>query len=268
VPERGPGLASPAVAAFWEKLARAKERILFLDYDGTLAPFRPERDQAVPYEGVRRHLDRIQRDRTTRLVVVSGRPAADLLPLLRLDQAPEIWGCHGIERLLPDGILSKTPLDEDQERGLRDAARWARENGFADRLEEKPACLAFHWRGLGFKRQQELGNAVHGAWSVVATRSNLQLQPFNGGLELRTGSRNKGTAVATVLDELGPDPAVAYLGDDFTDEDAFTTLGDRGLSVLVRQQWRPSGARVWIQPPGELLDFLLQWRQITADGPP
>ena len=36
-----------------EEIRMAKQRALLLDYDGTLAPFRIERDQAVPYEGVR-----------------------------------------------------------------------------------------------------------------------------------------------------------------------------------------------------------------------
>jgi trehalose-6-phosphatase len=29
-----------------------KSRLLMLDYDGTLAPFRKERDEALPYPGV------------------------------------------------------------------------------------------------------------------------------------------------------------------------------------------------------------------------
>ncbi|MCD6525558.1 MAG: hypothetical protein J7K75_01025 [Desulfuromonas sp.] len=84
---------------FWRQLATAKKAILMLDYDGTLAPFRVEREQAVPYPGVRELLTAIQADTETRLVIISGRAIDDLLPLLAFNPPPEIWGCHGWERL-------------------------------------------------------------------------------------------------------------------------------------------------------------------------
>jgi hypothetical protein len=46
-----------------------------------------------------------------------------------------------------------------------------------------------------------------------------------------------------------------------TDEDAFKALKNRGLSVLVRNEFRPTAADVWIQPPQGLLDFLAEWLQ-------
>jgi len=61
------------------------------------------------------------------------------------------------------------------------------------------------------------------------------------------------------LAEEGADAAVAYLGDDLTDEDAFRALAGRGLRALVRAELRPSEADVWIRPPGELLAFLDRW---------
>ena len=42
---------------FFHKLAGARARVLLLDYDGTLAPFRTERDRAVPYPGVRERVE-------------------------------------------------------------------------------------------------------------------------------------------------------------------------------------------------------------------
>jgi trehalose 6-phosphate phosphatase len=65
-------------------------------------------------------------------------------------------------------------------------------------------------------------------------------------------------------DPLGPDTAVAYLGDDRTDEDAFMALRGRGLAVLVRPDLRATAAEVWIRPPDELLLFLQRWEQSTS----
>ena len=86
----------------------------------------------------------------------------------------------------------------------------------------------------------------------------MQLLRFDGGLELRAG-RNKGNAVLQVLTELESDSPIAYLGDDRTDEDAFEALGDRGLGVLVRRQWVPSAAHLWLRPPTDLVNFLAAW---------
>ena len=65
--------------------------------------------------------------------------------------------------------------------------------------------------------------------------------------------------VSSILEEHGKNTVVAYLGDDETDEDAFTALGDRGLSVLVSQESRSTGADIWIRPPEELFAFLEGW---------
>src|SRR5271157_6138519 len=76
--------------------------LLLLDYDGTLAPFRVDRFQARPWAGVRELLVRIERQGRTHMVVITGRSAHEIVPLLGIDLI-EIWGLHGAERLFPDG---------------------------------------------------------------------------------------------------------------------------------------------------------------------
>jgi trehalose-6-phosphatase len=74
--------------------------------------------------------------------------------------------------------------------------------------------------------------------------------------------RNKGGAVEAILAEAGTGGPVAYLGDDLGDEAAFRAVkrvGPRGLSVLVRREWRETAAEVWLRPPGELKGFLERW---------
>ena len=45
----------------------------------------------------------------TRVVIVSGRALADLLPLLSFKRRPEIWGAHGWQRLLPETHIAVIP---------------------------------------------------------------------------------------------------------------------------------------------------------------
>jgi trehalose 6-phosphate phosphatase len=246
--------------AFFLKLAVSSQRALLLDYDGTLAPFRIDRDKAIPYPGVLDVLRGIQKVGRTRLVVVSGRWTKDLIPLLGLEELPEIWGCHGVERLLPDKTYHIAEMEERAVKGLVRAEEWAESKGWQDRCERKPASLAFHLRGLDAGEAARLRIKVMEKWQRLARDTGLAVYEFDGGVELR-GTGNKGTAVGTLLSDLDEDAAVAYLGDDQTDEDAFKALGNRGLSVLVRSEFRPTAAHCWLQPPEELLEFLHSWEK-------
>ena len=248
------------VKKFFERLPRAKEKVLFLDYDGTLAPFKTDPGEALPYPGVRELLSRIMERSDTRLVIVTGRWTRDLIPLLGLRILPEIWGSHGLERLGVDGSYEISPMDERAVQGLAYVDEWMEGNGLIHRCEKKPGCLALHWRGLEKGALLELKNTVLPTWSRLAETAGLELIEFDGGIELRVPARNKGDAVKSVLDEMCQEGiAAAYLGDDSTDEDAFSAIKGKGVGVLVRTELRPTAADLWIRPPGELLEFLSCW---------
>lgn len=250
---------------FFERLGHARDRVLLLDYDGTLAPFHVDRDAAVPYPGVREALRNIM-ETNTRLVLISGRWIKDLIPLLALKHVPEIWGSHGWERVMPDGHYHIAQPDARALEGLAEADTWSEEIiALGGRIEQKPACLAIHWRGLDPKSVEQIRAKVIENWTLVARQTGLKVYTFDGGLELRVPGRNKGYAVGTILRETGNDPAVAYLGDDFTDEDAFRALKGKGLCVLVRADLRPTLADLWLRPPDELLEFLRRWTEIAGE---
>jgi trehalose-phosphatase len=253
--------------AFFVSLGRAPRGVLLLDYDGTLAPFRVAREEAVPYEGVRERLSALVEAKKTRVVVVSGRWTRDVLPLLGLPSPPEIWGCHGWERLRPREAPEVEPIGEEAVRGLVEADEWAEREGLRPRCERKPASTAIHWRGLLPEEVHVLKDKVFARWPRIAEDAGLAMRTFDGGIELRAPGRDKGSAVRTVLSEESDRAPAAYLGDDQTDEDAFRALEGRGLRVLVREELRPTEADLWIRPPGELLDFLDRWIGAAGGGP-
>jgi trehalose-phosphatase len=244
---------------FFSSVKEAEHRVLFLDYDGTLAPFVEQRDRAVPYPGVKERLETLVGLEGTRPVIVSGRALRDLIPLLRLGNPPELWGSHGWERQLPGGGPTVFPVERRAKEGLAKAERWLKEKGFTKRSEKKPASIALHWRDCEPEEEQAIWSQAAEGFGPIAALGGLKMEMFDGGVELRVPGRDKGTVVNAVLDEVEGSLAAAYLGDDLTDEDAFRALGDRGLSVLVRPEMRGSEADVWIEPPDELLNFLDQW---------
>ena len=246
--------------AFIARIEQAPNRVLMLDYDGTLAPFVVKRDEAVPYPGIRNILRQILESKRTRLVIISGRAIHDLIPLLSLDSLPEIWGSHGWERRLPNGTTippTLTPLVRD---GLNQAQVWAERSYPIERFEVKGTSIAMHWRGLDPVAIEDIRTATERAWMPIAKAANLELKPFDGGVELSVPGRTKGTAVNMILDEIEGDVASAFLGDDLTDEDGFRAVQERGgMGFLVRQEQRSSLAQVHLSPPEELLPFLRYW---------
>jgi trehalose-phosphatase len=251
---------------FWADLAGAPQSLLMLDYDGTLSPFVVRRDRAVPYPGVREALRTMITSGHTRVVVISGRSAGDLVPLLGLDPPPEIWGSHGGERMMPDGTHQLRSLDETLVLGLQESDKVIEQTALSDRLEIKPLGRAFHWRGLPEKEVQRVERTVTDPWRRIAESSGLELRGFDGGVELRVPGVNKGQAVSQLIEEMGEGTPAAYLGDDRTDEDAFRALGQRGLSVIVRTTCRSTAARLWIKPPEELLGFFRRWLNSTENS--
>lgn len=251
--------ASSVITDFWDRLSKAPASALLLDYDGTLAPFQTERDRAFPYAEVVPILNRIIASGRTRVVIISGRPVHELRVLLGSLSKLEVWGAHGLEHLLADGTYLQANIDPQLLSVLEEARRWAVTAGLEALLEIKAGGIAIHWRGLPEAEITRTQALAQQGWTALAQKPGLKLLLFDGGLELRAARPNKGDAVATTLKESHADSSIAFLGDDLTDEDAFGALEGRGLSVLVRPEYRATRATVWLQPPHELISFLEEW---------
>ena len=248
---------------FLDLLRSATERVLLLDYDGTLAPFSVDRDHAFPYPEVPGLISRVMAT-GSRVVLVSGRPARELVPLSGIHPHPEIWGSHGMERLQADGSYDAAVLPSNEQSGLLVATQVLEEEGLQRRLELKPGGVAVHWRGQPTEEIASIKDRVLHLWTPLLSEYPLRLLQFDGGLELRISEWNKGSAVSIILNELSTDAAVAYLGDDMTDEDAFRALKGRGLSGLVRREYRQTDADIWLQPPEDLIQFFNEWLRETG----
>src|SRR5215467_5608965 len=245
-------------ASFFALVRQASKRALMLDYDGTLSPFTPDRSRAYPYREFPGLVSQIMQH-NTRVVLISGRAATELLFLSGIHPHPEIWGSHGSERLLPDGTYEVDAPPSEQRAGLQIGNKSLRACGLATRMENKPGAIAVHWRGVSSAERAAIEDKVRNLSASLVADYGLQLLPFDGGLELRAPGKTKGDAVAAILGESGKGVAAAYLGDDQTDENAFRAIKGRGLAILVRSEARPSMADVWLRPPEELSQFLRDW---------
>lgn len=255
-------MTAPIPADFLRDLAEAPRAVLGLDYDGTLAPFRSRPRDAQPYPGVRDLLLRIMAVGRTRLILVSGRPAADVRELLALDPAPEIWGAHGWERLREGRPLECAPTAGEVAERLLEARAALASGGLLAHAEWKVASVAVHWRDRADAAAIE--TRARAALAPLAGTAEFELLPIVAGLEWRCRRRHKGTALATVLAEEDPAVPAAYIGDDETDEDAFRALAGRGLGLRVGLPPAATAATACVTAPGGVLRFLDQWLEATA----
>ena len=249
-------------AQLWRRLRESPRRLLALDYDGTLAPFRVERSSALPLPGVTAALAALRDSQHTSVVVISGREAQEVAGLLGVAGIP-VWGSHGYEVLDAGGVLHRTPLSGTQQEGL--AAAEARLDSSLEptRLERKPFGVALHTRGLSPDVAARLERPVARAWARLAAEHDLCCRAFNGGMELRAAGLDKGTALERVIRD-HPGRLTVYIGDDDTDEDAFALLarcGGVGLRVGAPQRQRgPTAATGTLDDCAAVLALLRRWQ--------
>lgn len=258
--------AAEKLEEFFRSVAGSASPLLLLDYDGTLAGFRINRFEARPWAGVRELLAKIQRDGRTRMVVITGRPAAEINAMLKLDTPVEVWGLHGAERLYPDGrreLEEASPLALKKLDELRDRLR---DDAFGGLFEDKANAVVMHWRGHSPRQAKLIERKTRALFEPLAEMDGLSLLDFEAGMELRVG-RDKGGAIHAIIEQAAPGRPVTYLGDDLTDEEGFRAINEAGaphLSVLMRREWRETAAEVWLRPPAELRWFLNQWIRATG----
>lgn len=241
---------------FYEELKTDTLRILGLDYDGTLAPFKVDPTQAVPYQGIREVLNKVIKNPLNRVAIISGRGINDLLMLVDLAQRPEIWGSHGLERLKAGGHYEQALVPAEALEGMTKIEAWLTSLESGTRLEKKPGCIALHWRGLDRVKMRDYRGKVMYKFQQVAAESGMMVHEFDGGIELRIAGKNKGDAIRTLISESDGKTIPVFLGDDLTDENGFQTVKGQGVGILVRTKFRKTSADIWIKPPGELIKFL------------
>jgi len=248
---------------FFCSLNGAKAPLLLLDYDGTLADFRINRFDARPWAGIRELLTVIQKDNRTRLIVITGRPAGEINPMLHLPEPVEVWGLHGAERLFTDGTREMQEAPPEACAKLDELREQLRRYAFGGLFEDKPNAVVMHWRGHPARQAKHIREKTLAVFEPAAEVSGLSLLEFEAGVELRVG-RDKGGAVDAIVEQADSDTPVVYVGDDLTDESAFLAINrlpNPHLSVLMRRTWRQTAAEVWLQPPDGLRWFLREWEK-------
>jgi trehalose 6-phosphate phosphatase len=216
---------------------------LFLDLDGTLAPFASRPEFVGPLARRTAAVSRALAALNGRLAVISGRPLEEIDRILE-GAAMAAAGVHGLERRSAGGAVGRTDphptvaLVADVFHGLAEA-----EPGLL--VEDKGLSVALHYRNA-----PEAADIAKTAAERLAKRTGLRLQRGDCVVELRTPGADKGDAVRAFMHE-----------PPFQAED----LG--GYGVRVGSPERPTAARYALADIEAVLAWLETLTPIHAAWP-
>lgn len=237
------GLLSPSSRHVLEALANAKVLLAF-DFDGTLAPIVPERDDAVMRPATAALLRRVCALYPT--AVVSGRARADVERRVAGLGLRWIVGSHGIDPGRHAAPFRRTIATA---RPLLEAAL-AGHDGVE--VEDKELSLSIHYRRARHKQRARV------AIATALAKLPAPVRAIPGKLVvsvLPAGAPDKGDAVLELRRRAEADTAL-YLGDDVTDEDVFR-LDEPGRLLSVRVGASRASAAAWFVPSQRAVDNLL-----------
>jgi trehalose 6-phosphate synthase/phosphatase len=232
---------------------KAKKRLVFLDYDGTLIPFSENPQEARPGKDLLGMLENLAADKKTQIVLTSGRDKETL---------QDWFGSLDIGLIAEHGIWFKEK-NKDWRIIKPLSSEWKEQilpvlETYADRLpgsfvEEKDYSVVWHYRradaGTGSIIAKELVDYL------VDFTANIDIQVMQGHkiIEVTDVDVNKSSAGIHWLASYNSDFIMA-IGDDWTDEYLFKVLPERAYSIRVGIT--QSHARFNLRDSGEVISLL------------
>jgi trehalose-phosphatase len=235
---------------------------LFLDYDGTLVPFKDKPEEAVATDDVYEALRALVLDPKCTVAIISGRAVKDLEKMLSV-KGVSLAGLHGLEIRFSDGRNFIWEKSKETETAIKEIKRKTiRELGCEGGLhiEDKRLTLALHYRLLPREKVQEVTKRFIEITEEHLSKNDLEIMRGVKVLEVRPRGWHKGKALGEFFKRFLPgDKKILplYVGDDLTDEDAFLYLKGWGITVCVlRDPYKPTAAKYHLIDTSEVLEFL------------
>ena len=210
----------------------AHKRLLLLDYDGTIMPLAENFTRADPPKSLLALLKKLGSDEQNEVVLISGRSQENL----------QTWfGDLPINLVAEHGALVKSRGGKTWYTTSGAGKRWKKTvkpllEQYAEltpraKVEEKEYSLVWHYRQAPAYYAQKYAVVLQRVLKPVIKPYGLQVFSGNKILEIKDPRVNKGEAIVRWLKH--PHDFVLAIGDDYTDEDMFTTLPIGTYSIKV-----------------------------------
>lgn len=251
----------PNALLSWDEfsaLTGSKDLAIFLDFDGTLSEIVPRHQDASLRPEAKNVLTDLSR--SVKLAIISGRDRTDVKDRVGVD---DIFyaGSHGFDMSGPGCFRYHLDdldpvLKELSEATLSANNLFTREEGI--QIEKKAFGTAIHYRLAPTGIETSLKAEIE---ELLTNFPKLKLKEGKKVFELVPDVEwGKGKAVEKLMDVLGLDPRSTlplYIGDDTTDEDAFSALEGKGIGIRVDDdEQSETHADFCLKNPEEVIGFL------------
>jgi len=214
------------------KYRTSKDRLIFLDYDGTLVNFTPKPEAAIPDAELLSTLRALAEVSTNELVIVSGRDRGTLNNWFGIPGI-SIIAEHGIWIRRREGAWEMTEsLQNDWKSDIKPILELYVDRTPGSFIEEKDYSLVWHYRmaesELAKTRAMELKSILFD----LTAHKGLTILEGSNVLEIKNAGYNKGRAAMEWLHS-GKWDFIMAVGDDQTDEYLFDVLPEDAYSIKV-----------------------------------
>lgn len=232
----------------------ANNRLILLDYDGTLKSFvaSPDKSLAYPSSRVRRIIRRMTNDNKNKVVIVSGRPKNTLESFFE-NKGLGLVAEHGGWIFDAGSWVKSAVTSKKWKKPLKPILQQ-----FADRtpgayLEEKDFAFVWHYRNvspdLAYVRKEELKMELH----FILGDSEIEVFEGEKILEIKPKNMHKGAIVRELVANDNYD-FILCMGDDYTDEDMFHVLPEKAYTIHVGNN--DTEARYIVENVKDVVDLL------------
>ncbi|MEW7291522.1 bifunctional alpha,alpha-trehalose-phosphate synthase (UDP-forming)/trehalose-phosphatase [Aquimarina sp. 2304DJ70-9] len=235
------------------KFSTSKNRILFLDYDGTMVPFEKLPENAKPTQRVFDILDALYQQPNTKVIIITGRDRDTI----------QEWFGHKEYTLITEHGAWLKEKNKDWELMERVDNKWFESiapilESFTDRtpgslVEEKRYSLAWHFRNVDPDLGKKRANSLKTTIQQLIANHNLEILEGDKVLEIKVSGVSKGKSASKMLLDASYDFIFA-IGDDWTDEHMFKELPTDAHTVKVGL--KKTVAQYYVEDINQVYDLL------------
>ncbi|MEO4184301.1 trehalose-phosphatase [Acinetobacter pittii] len=210
-------------------LSLDKNYCLFLDIDGTLAPFQINPEHSFIPNTTLEIIKKITKLNIP-VIAITGRDVDTASKLLHPIEVP-IAGLHGLDIYFDSGNYIRPDLSQINFEKLKQDIQKSCEKHPELLIEDKKYSIALHYR----KNPDLENHAINIMQQINLNHPHLKINKGKFVIELIPNQADKGKAIKTILNHLNlPSVFPIFIGDDLTDESGFVFINQQsGLTIKV-----------------------------------
>jgi trehalose 6-phosphate synthase/phosphatase len=213
---------------------KSRQRLLLLDYDGTLVPYANDPKKTIPGNSLKKLLLQLAQKPNTDVVIISGRDFRTLENWLG-DLPVHLVAEHGAYFKDEKIWVKNFTINDNWKDEILQLMQEITDKTPGSMIEIKDSALVWHYRKSDIWLADLHATQLVELLIYPCTRQNLQIMKGSKIVEVKVPGVSKGHSTTNLIKKKNYD-FILCAGDDTTDEDMFKELPAQGISIKIGQQ--------------------------------